>query len=125
MLRNTPVVKLKHVVTFAKVDGAKVAFNGHYALWNDAVFDEFIKCSTLRHAVRESALVRHAVHEYKSPLRYLDEVEIQMFIESVNDRSFVVGYVGKKLEEEIYVSRLVYVSVDSQRKHVTISSDLR
>lgn len=122
-------------VEFAETDMAGIAHFAHFFRWMEATEHElFRSLGLLLHENNEDGMFgmvrRHAACDYRSPLRYQDEFEIQLLVRRKGKRSLTYDFqfrrvpegASEALAEPVAQGRLVVVSVRRQAGEEQVQS---
>lgn len=120
----------KFVVRYNECDATGYAYNGNFFPWMHFATGEFYRKSGIDTSVLQipnmSLMTVHQAFDYKAPVRYLDEIEVKVFITNVGNTSIQIECEIYKGEQLVAVGTNVTVWVDLvTREKRMIPEDLR
>src|SRR5215831_1368872 len=120
--------RMRHLVEFVDTDMAGIVHFANYFRYMEATEHAFLRSLGFSvHAFHEDGRTITfprvgATCDYKSPLRFEDEFEVQLLVRERREKSITYDFLFRKLEEENVIAKgsitVVCVSVDDQTKRM-------
>ena len=120
--------KMRHLVEFVDTDMAGIVHFANYFRYMEATEHEFLRLLGFSvHAFHEDGRTItfprvSATCDYKSPLRFEDEFEVQLIVKDRREKSITYDFRFRKLSEETVIARgsitVVCVAVEDKTKRM-------
>jgi len=129
-LKDRPFIEIKERVRYSETDQMGVAHNKHYFEWFEIGRTEFCRKKGFSYKDIEKRgyflVVAESFCKYKKPLRYDEEISIQVSLRQASPKKFIFGYKIISLEKKYVAAEgyTVHVPTDNKAKVAPLPDEI-